>query len=322
MYSDPYLYLDIIRGRSMGLLLDIQSAVLQDQSSIAPILLKLRMLAARLGSQPLADWVKHESEGYPDDVDVPDYRVFGVSYRGTFSGPFGAGINNAPISPYLIEKFAGKSWTNYEMRSSIAEVDELLSNSKESGTLNIEAANLILLLQGKIYSGYACNEVTGTISRASLAAIRHAVLNRVLELTLEIERSVPGATDVSLGEAVTLSGNASGVTTQIAQQIIYGNYTAVSAEGSATVSISIDSGNRESLSQYLTQAGIPEDDARDLAELASTENPESAAEPMGPKVKEWLLKNLRKAGSGTWKVGLAVATDVIKEALLKFYGLK
>jgi hypothetical protein len=43
---------------------------------------------------------------------------------------------------------------------------------------------------------------------------------------------------------------------------------------------------------------------------------------MGPKVKEWLLGNLKKAGSGVWKVGLAVATDVIKEALLKFYGLK
>lgn len=306
----------------MGLLLDIQSAVLQDQSDIAPILLKLRMLAARLGSQPLADWVKHESEGYPTSVEVPDYRVLSVSYKGTFSGPFGSGINNAPISPYLIEKFAGRSWTHYEMRQSIAAVDELLSNSKESGTLTIEAANLILLLQGKVYADYACNAVTGTISRAALATIRHAVLNRILELTLEIEKSVPGAADVSLGDSVTLSGNASGVTTQITQQIIYGNYTAVSAQSGATVSISIDTGNKESLFQYLAQVGISPDDARDLAELASTEKPESTAEPMGPKVKDWLLKNLRKAGSGTWKVGLAVATDVIKEALLKYYGLK
>lgn len=306
----------------MGLLLDIQSAVLNDQSDIAPILLKLRMLAARLGSQPLADWVKHESEGYPSGVEVPDYRVLGVSYKGAFSGPFGSGINNAPISPYLIEKFAGKSWTHYEMRESIAAVDELLTGSNESGTFTIEAANLILLLQGKIYPDYACNAVTGTISRGSIAAIRHAVLNRVLELTLEIEKSVPGAADVSLGESAVLSGNASGVTTQIAQQIIYGNYTAVSAQSGATVTISIDTGNKESLSQFLTQAGISADDAHELAELASTEKPESPAEPMGPKVKAWLLKNLRKAGSGTWKVGLAVATDVIKEALLKYYGLK
>ncbi len=306
----------------MGLLADIQSAVVQDQSDIAPILLRLRMLAARLGSQPLAEWVKHESEGYPLEVDVPDYRILGVSYTATFSGPFGSGINNAPISPYLIEKFAGENWTRFKMRQSIAAVDELLSNSEKGGVLHIEASNLILLLQGKVYQDYACNAVKGTISRASLAAIRHAVMNRILELTLEIEKSVPEAAHVSLANPGDLSGSAAGVTTQIAQQIIYGNYTAVSAQGGASVSISINTGNKESLSRYLEQAGIPADDARNLADLASSEKPESFAEPMGPRVKEWLLQNLKKAGSGTWKVGLAVATDVIKEALLKYYGLK
>lgn len=306
----------------MSLLADIQAEVLSDQSDIAPILLKLRLLAARLGSQPLADWVKHESEGYPAGVEIPDYRILGVSYHGTFSGPFGSGIKNAPISPYLIEKFAGESWTRFEMRQSIAAVDELLSNSKEGGSLRIEAANLILLLQGKIYEDYACNSVVGTISRASLAAIRHAVLNRILELTLEVEKSVPEAASVTLANPGNLSGSAAGVTTQIAQQIIYGNYTAVSAHGNAIVSISIDTGNKESLSQYLVQSGIPESDAQELAELAASEKPESPDEPMGPKVNEWLLKNLKKAGTGTWKVGLAVATDVIKEALLKYYGLK
>ena len=41
-----------------------------------------------------------------------------------------------------------------------------------------------------------------------------------------------------------------------------------------------------------------------------------------PEARKWLLDNLKKAASGTWKMGLTVATDVIKEALLKYYGLK
>jgi hypothetical protein len=32
--------------------------------------------------------------------------------------------------------------------------------------------------------------------------------------------------------------------------------------------------------------------------------------------------NLKKAADGTWKVGVSVATDLVKEALLKYYGLK
>ena len=76
----------------MSLLHDIQAAVLQEGADLGPILLKVRLLAAQLGSQPLADWVKHESEGYPSETPVPDYRIIQVTYTATFSGPFGSGI--------------------------------------------------------------------------------------------------------------------------------------------------------------------------------------------------------------------------------------
>src|SRR5262245_17308851 len=124
----------------MSLLYDIQSAVLNEGADLGPVLLKVRLLAARLESQPLADWVKHESEGYPVDSVVPDYRVIPVTYTGTFSGPFGSGINNAPIPSLLIEKLAGKQWTHYEMRQSVAAVDQLLATSaKGHGSLSIDA---------------------------------------------------------------------------------------------------------------------------------------------------------------------------------------
>lgn len=118
----------------MALLDDIQAAVLEEGADLGPILLKVRLLAARLGSQPLADWVKHESEGYPPDSPLPDYRIIPVSYTGSFSGPFGSGIRNAPIPPYLIEKFAGEKWTRYKMRQSIAAVDDLLASAKDGGS--------------------------------------------------------------------------------------------------------------------------------------------------------------------------------------------
>ena len=80
----------------MCLLHEIQASIVQDRTDLGSILLKLRLLAARLGSGPLEDWIKHESEGYPRDSEVPSYRIVGVSYRGTFYGPFGTGIKNPP----------------------------------------------------------------------------------------------------------------------------------------------------------------------------------------------------------------------------------
>jgi hypothetical protein len=307
----------------MSLLHDIQAAVLQDDADLGPILLKLRLFAARLGSQPLAEWVKHESEGYPADADLPEYRVLGVSYTANFSGPFGSGIQNAPISPYLIEKFAGKSWVRYEMRQSIAAVDDLLSSATKGGSLGINAANLILLLQGKVYADYACNSVSGTISRAALAELRHSVRSRVLELTIELEKSIPEASAVSLGPAVAASNQNSAVATQIAQQIIYGNVTSISATGDgAHISVAVGERDVDSLVRFLVHGGLPELDARALGELVATEEPESAAEPFGAKARRWLVDNLKKAADGTWKVGVSVATDLVKESLLKYYGLK
>lgn len=93
--------------------------MVQEGADLGSILLKLRLLAARLGSDTLEEWVKHESEGYPRDSDVPSYRVVGVTYRGTFLGPFGSGIKNAQIPPYLIEKHAGESWTKYGKKRDI-----------------------------------------------------------------------------------------------------------------------------------------------------------------------------------------------------------
>ena len=307
----------------MSLLHEIQTSVLQDGADLGPILLKLRLLAARLGSQPLADWIKHESEGYPQDAELPDYRTIQVSYTATFSGPFGSGIQNAPIANYLVEKFAGKQWVRYGLRESIAAVDDMLSSSKKGGELGINASNLILLLQGKVYPDYACNSVTGRISRSAIASIRHAVRSRVLELTIELEKSVPEASLVALGAPSAATNKHAAATTQIAQQIIYGNFTAISATGdSARIEVNVVARDQESLVQYLARSGLIEGDARELAELAASEKPESKFEPMGPKVRGWLVENLKKAANGTWKMGLSVATDVIKEALLKFYDLK
>ncbi|HWQ89015.1 MAG TPA: hypothetical protein VN374_03475 [Desulfitobacteriaceae bacterium] len=309
----------------MILLHDIQAAVLREGSDLGPILLKLRLLAARLESQPLADWIKHESEGYPGDADIPDYRIIGVCYIANFSGPFGSGIQNAPISPYLIDKFAGKQWVQYKMRESIAAVDDLLFSSKKRGSLVIDTANLIHLLQGKVYPDYACNSVIGSISRAALAAIRHSVRSRVLELTIELEKSIPEASTVSLGPSDSSSDihSSSAAVTQIAQQIIYGNYTSVSASGDgARIAIAVGERDKEGLIQFLAHSGLPDADALELAQLAACEEPHSTAEPMGPQVRTWLVENMKKAANGTWKIGLAVATDVIKEALLKYYGLK
>lgn len=306
----------------MSLLREIQAALLAGEE-IGPVLLKLRFLAARLGSGLLEEWVKHESEGYPADVKVPDYRKIGVSYTGTFFGPLGASIRNAPIPPFLIEKFAGKRWVHYEVRQSVASIDDLVNAQNDAGTLQIEASNLILLLQGKIYENYACNSVTGTIGKAALTELQNAVRMRVMELTIQIEKSVPAAAEITLGPPAPTSVVKDGdMVTQITQQIIHGNYTNVMNTGeNASIRVNLVKGDRDATINALVEAGFPAVDAAEFSEILASEKPESDNEPFGKKAKIWITSQIGKAFDGTWKIGVAVATKVLTEAAKRYYGL-
>ena len=307
----------------MSLLHEIQKSIVQEDVDLGSVLLKLRLLASRLGGDILEEWVKHETEGYPTDVEVPPYRVVGVSYHGTWSGPFGSGINNAPIPPYLIQKYAGDKWVKVEIRESIAAIDELVRSSSEgSGHLGIDTSNLILLLQGKVYKGYNCIDIRAEISPTSLAEIRQAVRSRILELTIQLEKSIPESVLVEFGPSGKQEANHEKVQ-QISQQIIYGNVTTAVAGGHGShITLSIGERDTESLIQFLVKSGIPKDDATEIANIMESEEPSSVDEPFGEKARHWIATNLVKAAQGAWDIGINIATKVLSEAALRYYGLK
>lgn len=308
----------------MSLLAEIQAAVIQPDADLGPILLKLRLLAARLGSAPLEEWVKHESEGYPDDAPLPDYRHVGVAYRASFAGPFGSGYNNAPIPSYLIKKFASEKWNEREMRQSISAIDDMVRRAREDGkgVMYIDASNLILLLQGKVYEGYNCVSVIGSVSASALVEIQQAVRSRVLELTIKLEQSIPDAANIAIGKSVTASAASTEKVAQIASQVIFGNVTNIASSGAgATINVSIQQGDQQSVVDALVQAGIPQEDAAKFGQIVASEQPESKAEPFGKKAAKWFGDNIKKAVGGTWKMGVSVATEVLKQAALKYYGL-
>lgn len=224
----------------MSLLREIQRSLMQEKSDIGPVLLKLRFLASRLGSGILEEWVKHESEGYPGDVDVPDYRKLNVTYKATFSGAFGSGMQNAPIPPALIKQHCGEDWVNYKMRQSVAAIDSLLEGD-DGGTLSLDASNLILLLQGKVYKDMACNSVTGMLSKAALVELQYAVRSKILELTIELEKQTPAAIHVTIGAEEEISADDTKTVTQLTQQIFHGDVTNIHSSGDANSRVNLNS---------------------------------------------------------------------------------
>ena len=91
----------------MSLIEEIQQEAIDSKSDLGSLLRKFKLLAARLGSRPLEDWLLWESNGYPDDVEVPGYRIWPLEVKGHFTGPFGSGLRNVPIHISLSRKKRG-----------------------------------------------------------------------------------------------------------------------------------------------------------------------------------------------------------------------
>ena len=310
----------------MSLLHEIQTAAMQEASmDVGPVLLKLRFLASRLGSDLLEEWVTYEMDGYPKSILVPDYRKVGVSYTGTFSDMVTT-FNEVPIPSHSIQKYADERWVRHEMRHGIAVIDDLIRPGKhgKNTTLQIDAANLILLLQDKIYKGMACLSITGLISVSALAAIQFSVRKRVLELTIQIEKAIPAAEEISVGgQLPELSAETAKATTHITHQTIYtDNYTVISNSSTGTQSVSVSNirkGDIVAFEKALTEGGIAEVDASELAKIISEEQPQSKEEPFGVRAKAWIADNLGKSAKGSWKIGKELAMKLLTEAVMQYY---
>jgi hypothetical protein len=308
----------------MSLLHEIQTAVTQEGTDIAPILLKLRLLASRLGSAPLEEWVKHESEGYPDDVPLPPYRRVSVSYLASFVGTFGSRINQIPIPPQTIRHLVSDEWNFSDLRQSISAIDDMVKRGAAAGeaALSFGASSLVPILGDKVYEDHNCVMCIKQMSRSALVGLQHIVRSRILELTIKIEGSIPDSTKIESGlpaQPIALSAEK---VNQITNQVFYPGATNIQSSGTgALFNVAIQQGNQQSLVEALVNAGIAQADAAEFGLIVASEKPESKDEPFGAKAKKWVVDNLKKATSGAWNMGVSVATDVLKAAVMKYYGL-
>lgn len=298
----------------MDLIQSIQSDLIEQTNPVGPILLKMRLLAARLGSDVMEQWVHHESTGYPQDTDVPDYRKLPVRYTGTYSAPGYIGRNEIPL--YVVQKFAGEHWTRYEFRQSIVEVDDLIRAHRERNAgIEVEASNLALLLGRKLYEGMECIGATGTISPTSVISLQHAVRDRALALMVELER-LPDAENILSGGVESGNKNSSddrGSINQTISTVITGHNVRVSGIGpSQKVTFDLNRLDEGRLLKAIVDAGVPEKNAREFVDIVSEEGLENAKIPFKKRTQEWIENNISPVATQVFTKSL---TDILTHLL-------
>lgn len=306
----------------MSLLEDIQNDAVDNNTDIGTVLRKCKLLAARLGSESFENWLIWESNGYPNEADLPDYRIWPIELKGNFSGPYGTGMRNAPIYKISIPQAAQDIWKSFSCRQSISSLEQLLAVEGRAGTFKVNTGNLAVLLSTNVYSNQNCIEAWGEVSYTHVIEVVNSVRNKVLDFTLAVWKEYPEAGEI---DNTSTNGISPSTVTHIFNTTVNGgSANLIAAANSSTFTFNVDSvekGSYASLESVLKESEISEEDLQEL-KVAIAEEPElSEDKKFGPKVASWMGKMVAKAADGGWTVSAGAAGNILAEVLSKFYGL-
>ncbi|MCX6010844.1 MAG: hypothetical protein NT134_01025 [Chloroflexi bacterium] len=304
----------------MSLLREIQGAAIDANVDISVVLRKCKVLAARLGNEEFKLWVERELNGYTSKEDVPDYRILQVESFGFFGGIAGSSMNNAPIPPSAIPEKWKEFITTQYFTEPISFYTHLIKNHSGSDTIKIAwPADLIAYVGNEIYEHMHCVSAWKVISCSAIAALIDTVRNKVLSFVLEIEAEAPDA-----GEAPPDTKPISEERiAKVFQTVVMGNVTNLAAGNGAiaqSVEITVVKNDLESLKQYLSSLGIGKPDLKELDKAIQEDAKSGVKDTLGDKVKTWIGKMINKSGSTAWNVATSVATQLLIQALSKYYG--
>ena len=301
------------------LLQDIIDLLGDSKGSLNDALLKTKILLYKIGKKDLATWVTSELQGYPDDAEVPAYRVVSAEVHGI--------IGNAAWQPrqelmpiFHLTKEQQQSITESKCRLSINAIEQAVERfrTKGGGLQMLIAPELTGAFQKPWSPGTQIHRVWCVINMIQVEAILTEVRSRLLDFVLELQ----GATGEATGdnEMVEIAEKLdTGAMFQHA--VLSGNNTFVFGNAN-TITVTNTKGDLEGLLKVIRDLGLPESAVQEL-QAAVVDDEAAGVVPSidAGKTSGWFVKTLKAIGDGVYKVGIGVASGTIVQAIKAHSGL-
>ena len=302
----------------MSLLDDILNAAINENVAVSALLMKCRLLAHRLGHEEFKQWVLWESDGYPEDAPLPDYRKVPANlkmnvatFRGIHSG--------LPVPVNAIPDESINDFREINFRAGIPSL-ERMSITDKPGALKVSRGGLAHTFQCMNQS--ADTKIDGEIldlwqeiSTGQIASICSTIRGRVLDFAVEIQKELPNAGELS-GDSPAAADRE-----RLVSQVFH---TTVSKGGSVNMMgtaidstvIKITAGDFGGLSKVLADNGFSQENINLLKDAMDADKDGKPSDGFGPKVSEWLSKMMAKVANRS----LDGSVDFLIKAITQYYG--
>lgn len=303
----------------MTLLNDIIDGATDDGVGTANLLRKVQVVAHRLGSNELLQWVAHELNGYPDVNDLPPYRCIEGQVQGVYSGNLYEALPQALGAGQIPERAAAALFTT-RLSASIAELEELSSpgNDRELGVpWNVQEIAM--------YNRWAEERLVPLINGHSLRSANRAVTKGMLRGVIDAARNTALGFALDLQATAPDAGTAGGPTmaeAPVAQVVNHYYWTHINGDGNQVAQgknirqrSQVVKGDLGSLLKAAEEVGL---DAGGSAELARAVLADSTERPS--KVKSFLSR----VREGAFEIGTGITAEVaatqLSELIATFQG--
>jgi hypothetical protein len=308
------------------LLQELVEAAAGDAVPVATLLRRLNVIAARTGAAPLAEWVRHELEGYPSRATVPAYRgPFDVQVYGSFLGIMNSRFDNVPIP----RRTAPAEWRSDHLFTVVLTdpVAELEQMARQEHLSLAWSADVVRAYNGLVTAGriqrivredFVLGQALRYLPGSTIAGALDVVRTRILDLALELEKVAPAA-----GQA-----EVSAETTAAARQVVVNHFhsltgnVAIASDGiSQAVTVQLPGlGDEAALLRYLGAHGIDPSQLIALREALEHDRADADGQhppTAGARVKAWMANALTDLGTNA---AGGVAGAAITAGLTAFFG--
>ena len=285
-------------------------------TDIGELLRSCKVLASRLNSEALENWLVGEMNGYSEYAELPEYRIWPQIIKGSFVGPLGASMQGVQIAPALLPEDWRERITVARAYDSVTAIEATLSQSDE-GMIRTDQGNLALVLGATVYDQANCISAWGEFHRSRLVGVLEAVRSRVLDFALALQKENPDF-DSSSGESPPVSQER--VTQYVNMIMTGGSANIIGLANNSEVSASITAGEFESLAAYLKEHKVGVEEIAQLREALDSDPEPAQKGSFGPRVSDWIGSMMKLAASGTWQIAWSTAGALLVDAIQSFYG--
>lgn len=293
------------------MLLDEIIVLLSDQKgTLEAALLKTKVLLHHIGHRELVPWVNNELAGYPDDAELPDYRIVSSQPHGHLTS-WTWQVADWVLPTGHLKPEHKKIVRETKITSSIGTIEQHVKNYREKsqGLIRQLPPELIPSFQKVLESGVNIVSIWCTVNMADVEGIVVQVRSRLLDFCLELQEVVGvEAPPKELQEKAARVD-----TSKMFYTNIYGGTVIL---GSQNVQVNNQKEDIDGLLEQIAKLGFEQAELESLRQ-AVTEDKSKGKTPdvADGETGKWFTKALKEAGKGVLKAGVDVVSSVIVKAI-------